>query len=61
MGNVHLQKVADPLRILLVVPTFPPDQCGVGDCTCQLALPLHAAGHRVGLRTTRCDAPAWPP
>lgn len=45
------------LSILLLVPTFPPDQCGVGDYTYQLALHLHGRGHRVTVLGTRRDAP----
>ena len=45
------------LTVLLVVPTFPPDQCGVGDYTYQLALHLHDAGHRVVVLSTQRQVP----
>ena len=45
----------EKLTILLVVPTYPPDQCGVGDYTYQLATHLGLAGHRVVVLTTRRD------
>ncbi len=55
--SAHLERrVGDRLVILLVVPTFPPDQCGVGDYTYQLALHLHQAGHRVVLLSTQRQA-----
>lgn len=49
------RRSGDRLTILFVVPTFPPDQCGVGDYTCQLALQLHRVGHRVVVVSTRRD------
>lgn len=49
--------MSDRLSILLLVPTFPPDQCGVGDYTYQLALHLHGRGHRVTVLSTRRDEP----
>jgi rfaE bifunctional protein nucleotidyltransferase chain/domain len=52
------RRAGDRLTILMVVPTFPPDQCGVGDYTCQLALQLHRVGHRVVVVSTRRDVPA---
>jgi rfaE bifunctional protein nucleotidyltransferase chain/domain len=53
MDGARLERRSERLTILLVVPTFPPDQCGVGDYTYQLALHLAAAGHRVVVLTTR--------
>jgi glycerol-3-phosphate cytidylyltransferase len=46
-----------PLGVLLVVPTFPPDQCGVGDYTYQLATHLHGQGHRVSVLSTWREGP----
>jgi rfaE bifunctional protein nucleotidyltransferase chain/domain len=56
--SAHLERrPGDRLVILLVVPTFPPDQCGVGDYTYQLALHLHQVGHRVVVLSTRRQTP----
>src|SRR5262245_13975000 len=55
------RRPADQLTVLLVVPTFPPDQCGVGDYTYQLALHLHRVGHRVVVLSTRRDTPITVP
>jgi hypothetical protein len=44
MRSARTVSAPDRLTILLVVPTFPPDQCGVGDYTYQLALHLQQAG-----------------
>ena len=55
------RRAHDPLTVLLVVPTFPPDQCGVGDYTYQLALHLHAAGHRVTVLSTQRATPPTVP
>src|SRR5512134_144246 len=46
----------EPVSVLMIVPTFPPDQCGVGDYTYQLALHLHAQGHRVAVLSTYREA-----
>jgi rfaE bifunctional protein nucleotidyltransferase chain/domain len=56
--SARLERSSEPLSILLVVPTFPPDQCGVGDYTFQLAMHLASARHRVVLLTTRREVPA---
>lgn len=55
------RRAREQLAVLLVVPTFPPDQCGVGDYTYQLALHLHAAGHRVVVLSTQRAAPPTVP
>ena len=61
MARARREPHPDGLTILMVVPTFPPDQCGVGDYTYQLALHLQAAGNRVVLVTTRREMPTPPP
>jgi D-glycero-beta-D-manno-heptose 1-phosphate adenylyltransferase len=61
MSSARTVPAPDRLTILMVVPTFPPDQCGVGDYTYQLALHLQLAGHRVVVVTTKRDAPPKPP
>ena len=50
------RRPGERLTILIVVPTFPPDQCGVGDYTWQLATQLHRVGHRVTVISTQRDA-----
>ena len=61
MAGARVEKPGERLTVLLVVPTFPPDQCGVGDYTYQLALHLSAAGHRVVVLSTRRATPVPKP